>query len=194
MCARARACMCNSVVIYILIPSWGSLHTPYRKQFSHRRPPAATATSSQCWVAQESYGGGQLMRTLWSSHRHSLWEIFCQCWKWWNMSSSKCSPKLVFSETLSALQVVLGIASRTNKPCLLHCSLNILTPPSMFTSTHAPRNACYCMIQRVTVYSGKCFSSWWPKVFLSEKPPGLVFSLINTYTYYIICYLQQKVT
>lgn len=54
---------CNSLVVYILILSWGSLHTPCRNQFAHSRPPAATATSSQCWVAWESLGGGS-----WCAH------------------------------------------------------------------------------------------------------------------------------
>lgn len=58
-------CVCyNSVVIHILIPSWGSLHTLYRNQFSHSRPPAATATSSQCLVAQDSYRGTADAHTL----------------------------------------------------------------------------------------------------------------------------------
>lgn len=128
-------CVCyNSVVIYILIPSWGSLHTPYRNQFSHRRPPAATATSSECWVAQESYGGNSWCahsrtRTDTRSEKFSdnagndetcpLVNVAPNSFKWNSLSTSGCTCH----------------CQPTNKLCLLHCSPKILIPLNVYVYT-----------------------------------------------------------
>lgn len=80
----------------------------------------------------------------------------------------------------------------TNKLCLLCCSLKILIPLHVYVYTCPLK----CMVLHdavcVTMYAGKCFSLWWPKIFLSEKPSGFFFSCINTYTYYIIYVIYSK--
>lgn len=95
----------------------GSLHTPYRNQFSHSRPPAATAASSQCWVAQESYGETADAHTLILAQTLALRNILPL-----QGNDETCPlvnvPPNSLSETLSALQVVLGIASRQTS-CLV---------------------------------------------------------------------------